>query len=171
MSPEGIIFPQANKNLVLTVKENETVRSSLYLSERRSAGHKEQCWNFVLPVFKKKTSKKYMNMCILLLKYINYPVFIATVTKVNTFRYATYPSGWFFVRSYVYGSTTESPMVLTARDKSVELKLLDRENWQYQLWSYSSGKLVNYATDLSIDVSCKCIFIYFSTFCHSLCLF
>lgn len=57
LSPEGIIFPQNNKGLVLTVKENEVVRSALYLSERRSSGHKEQCWNFVLPVFKKKTSK------------------------------------------------------------------------------------------------------------------
>lgn len=61
LSPEGIIFPQSNKNLVLTVKESETVRSTLYLSERRSTGHKEQCWNFVLPVFKKKTSKRFYN--------------------------------------------------------------------------------------------------------------
>lgn len=85
----------------------------------------------------------------------NFPFSLAAVTKINTFRYATYPSGWFFVRSYVNGSTTESPLVLTARDKSIQLQLLDRQNWQYQLWTYSSGKLINYANDLVIDVSCK----------------
>lgn len=80
---------------------------------------------------------------------------LATVTKINTFRYAAYPSGWFFIRSYVYGSTNESPLLLTAHEKSIELKSLDHKRWEHQLWSYSSGKLVNYATDLSIDVSCK----------------
>jgi hypothetical protein len=83
------------------------------------------------------------------------PLIVSTVTKINTFRYATYPSEWFFIRSYIQNSTTESPLVLTARESSVELTLLDRHNWQYQLWSYSSGKLINYATDLVIDVSCK----------------
>lgn len=78
------------------------------------------------------------------------------ITKINTFRYATYPSGWFFIRSFVSGSTTESPLVLTAKDeKSIKLTLLDREHWQHQLWTYSSGRLINYATDLSIDISCK----------------
>jgi hypothetical protein len=72
LSPEGIIFPQSNKNLVLTVKENETVRSSLYLSERRAAGHKEQSWNFVLPVFKKKTSEYYNFSLVIFLKLTHY---------------------------------------------------------------------------------------------------
>ncbi|KAI8059433.1 uncharacterized protein B0P05DRAFT_574919 [Gilbertella persicaria] len=130
LTPDGAIYLQVNKGLVLTVKENEAVRSKLYLSERKS-GHKEQCWNFVLPVFRKKTT---------------------TVTK-TTFRYATYPSDWFFIRSYHQNSTTESPLVLTAHEKSIELRLLDKENWHYQLWTFSSGKLINYATDLVIDVS------------------
>jgi hypothetical protein len=84
----------------------------------------------------------------------------STVSKVNTFRYATYPSGWFFIRSYVQKSTTESPLVLTATESSVDLTLLDRHNWQHQLWSYSSGKLTNYATDLVIDCNCKCILLW-----------
>ncbi|KAI8641464.1 hypothetical protein BD408DRAFT_368184, partial [Parasitella parasitica] len=135
LTPEGVIYLEASKKLVLTVKENEAVRSKLYLSERKP-GHKEQCWNFVLPVFKKKQATA------------------SAITKINTFRYATYPSGWFFIRSFVYGSTTESPLVLTAKnEKSIELNLLDREHWQSQLWSFSSGKLINYATDLVIDVS------------------
>ncbi|GAN11055.1 hypothetical protein MAM1_0460d10609, partial [Mucor ambiguus] len=135
LTPEGIIYLEVNRKFVLTVKESEAVRSKLYLSERK-VGHKEQCWNFVLPVFKKKQ------------------VASTAITKINTFRYATYPSGWFFIRSFVYGSTTESPLVLTAKDeKSIELSLLDREHWQRQLWTYSSGRLINYATDLVIDIS------------------
>ncbi|KAI8362668.1 hypothetical protein EDC96DRAFT_444829, partial [Choanephora cucurbitarum] len=131
LTPEGSIFIQANKNLVLTVKENETVRSKLYLSERKP-GHKEQCWNFVLPVFRKKQT--------------------TTVTK-TTIRYAAYPAGWFFIRSYCGNSTTEAPLVLTSHEKSITLSLLDKENWHQQLWTFSSGKLINYATDLAIDVS------------------
>ncbi|KAL9540180.1 hypothetical protein MBANPS3_009830, partial [Mucor bainieri] len=135
LTPEGVIYLEVNRKFVLTVKESEAVRSKLYLSERK-AEHKEQCWNFVLPVFKKKQTAS------------------TAITKINTFRYATYPSGWFFIRSFVSGSTTESPLVLTAKDeKSIELTLLNREHWQHQLWTYSSGRLINYATDLVIDIS------------------
>ncbi|RCI06379.1 hypothetical protein CU098_001837, partial [Rhizopus stolonifer] len=134
LTVEGSIHPESNKNLVLTVKENELVRSALFLSEKKTADHKGQCWNFVVPVFKKKTVT-------------------STVKKTSAFKLANYPSGWFFIRSHVQGSTTESPYVLTANEKSIELSLLDRENWQYQLWSYSEGKLVNYSTDLIIHVN------------------
>jgi hypothetical protein len=54
LTVEGSIHPESNKNLVLTVKENETVRSALFLSEKKAQDHKGQCWNFVVPVFKKK---------------------------------------------------------------------------------------------------------------------
>ena len=80
---------------------------------------------------------------------------LVTTTVKQSFKTAAYPSGWFFIRSHVKGSTTESPYVLTATEKSIELTLLDRENWQSQLWSYSNGQLINYATDLMIDVNCK----------------
>ncbi|CEG64814.1 hypothetical protein RMATCC62417_01723 [Rhizopus microsporus] len=132
LTVEGSIHPESNKGLVLTVKEDEMVRSSLYLAERKTCDNKGQCWNFVLPVFKKKQ---------------------VTTTVKQSFKTAAYPSGWFFIRSHVKGSTTESPYVLTATEKSIELTLLDRENWQSQLWSYSNGQLINYATDLMIDVN------------------
>ncbi|ORE01579.1 hypothetical protein BCV72DRAFT_309889, partial [Rhizopus microsporus var. microsporus] len=132
LTVEGSIHPESNKGLALTVKEDETVRSSLYLAERKTCDNKGQCWNFVLPVFKKKQ---------------------VTTTVKQSFKTAAYPSGWFFIRSHVKGSTTESPYVLTATEKSIELTLLDRENWQSQLWSYSNGQLINYATDLMIDVN------------------
>lgn len=57
LTVEGSIHPESNKNLVLTVKENETVRSALFLSEKKAHDHKGQCWNFVVPVFKKKQGK------------------------------------------------------------------------------------------------------------------
>ncbi|KAI7903616.1 uncharacterized protein BX663DRAFT_36301 [Cokeromyces recurvatus] len=129
LSADGVIFLEANKNLVLTVEENQTAHSKLYLSERKS-NLEEQRWNFVLPVFKKKQT-----------------------TTFDSFRYAIYPSGWFFIRSSIEGSTTESPLVLSAHENSIGLCLLDRQNWQPQLWTYSSGKLINYSTDLAIDVT------------------
>ncbi|EIE85897.1 hypothetical protein RO3G_10607 [Rhizopus delemar RA 99-880] len=133
LTVEGSIHPESNKNLILTVKENETVRSALFLSEKKAHDHKGQCWNFVVPVFKKKQVT-------------------STVKKTSSFKLASYPSGWFFIRSYLEGSTTESPYVLTATEKSIGLSLLDRENWQTQLWSYSDGKLISYSTDLVIHV-------------------
>ncbi|KAI9264751.1 hypothetical protein BY458DRAFT_490968 [Sporodiniella umbellata] len=123
LSAGSSIYSASNKNLVLTVKENELKRSALFLSEKKSSNAKGQCWNFVLPVF-----------------------------KPRKFTLAEFPSGWFFVRSYVKGSTTESPYVLTASEKSIELSLLDRDNWQSQLWSFTDGKLTNYSTDLVIHV-------------------
>jgi hypothetical protein len=83
----------------------------------------------------------------------------STVKKTSSFKLASYPSGWFFIRSYLEGSTTESPYVLTATEKSIGLSLLDRENWQAQLWSYSDGKLISYSTDLVIHVNCKFLLV------------
>ncbi|KAI9484111.1 MAG: hypothetical protein EXX96DRAFT_479103 [Benjaminiella poitrasii] len=151
LSSDGVIFLEASQTLALTVEANETVRSKLYLSERKP-GNNGQSWNFVLPVFKKKQSMSHKVIQNILYCILTSSSFhIATV--INTFRYATYPSGWFFIRSYAYGSTTESPLVLSARDNAVELSLLDRQNWHAQLWTFSSGKLINYSTDLVIDAS------------------
>ncbi|RCH77705.1 hypothetical protein CU097_000651, partial [Rhizopus azygosporus] len=79
LTVEGSIHPESNKGLVLTVKEDEMVRSSLYLAERKTCDNKGQCWNFVLPVFKKKQ---------------------VTTTVKQSFKTAAYPSGWFFIRSH-----------------------------------------------------------------------
>ncbi|KAI8971219.1 hypothetical protein BDB01DRAFT_508938 [Pilobolus umbonatus] len=135
LTNDGAIYPTTNKNLILCVNENETIRSALYLTDKKASLSKAQRWNFVLPVFKKKQ--------------------VSTVKKITTFRYAAYPSGWFFIRTMIAKSTTESPYVLTASDKSnsIDVCLLDRNEWQNQLWSFSSGKLINYGTDHSIDVS------------------
>lgn len=66
LTVEGSIHPESNKNLVLTVKENELVRSALFLSEKKTADHKGQCWNFVVPVFKKKTGNRIIHTTFLI---------------------------------------------------------------------------------------------------------
>jgi hypothetical protein len=68
--------------------------------------------------------------------------------------YAQYPSGWFFIRSFVGGSSTDSPLVLTAENNSshIILSKISKQDWQYQLWMYWNGVLINFATQLAIDV-------------------
>lgn len=68
--------------------------------------------------------------------------------------YAQYPSGWFFIRSFVGGSSTDAPLVLTAENNSshVILSKISKQDWQYQLWMYWNGVLINFATQLAIDV-------------------
>lgn len=62
LNMDGSIYVKAKKNFVLTVQENEKVKSRVYLSEQQPNGVKEQRWNFVLPVFKKKQCKYTSNL-------------------------------------------------------------------------------------------------------------
>ncbi|KAI9261552.1 hypothetical protein BDA99DRAFT_560413 [Phascolomyces articulosus] len=138
LTVEGFIHIQSNNGLVLS-SQTKSGKTSIYLADKLSVEHKEQRWNFVLPVFKKKSGSRAITST-------------STKTKVVSYRYAQYPSGWFFIRSLVRQSTKESPLVLTANGESVTMTALDKENWQSQLWSYSSGALVNYQSQLAIDV-------------------
>ena len=167
MTVEGYINVQSNASLVLAVKSNK-----LYLSDKKSVDHKEQRWNFVLPVFKKKSGTVFgTNTITQRLTDCTYKgsgtravtTTTTTKTKVVSYRYAQYPSGWFFIRSLVAKSTKESPIVLTADEKSstVTMTALNKEHWQAQLWTYSAGVLVNYSTKLAIDVKCMCLFVFF----------
>ncbi|OAD73706.1 carbohydrate-binding module family 13 protein [Phycomyces blakesleeanus NRRL 1555(-)] len=141
LTADGCIHIKSFGNLVLSVNANEKSKSNVFLATK-STDQKEQRWNFVLPVFKKKTTVR---------EVASTP----TVKKTITYRYAQYPTGWFFIRSFQTGSTKENPLVLTS-DKStqtIRLARLSRESWRYQLWSYSNGSLINYETDMAIDVS------------------
>lgn len=78
-----------------------------------------------------------------------------TVQKsVSYHHYAQYPSGWFFIRSFTNGSSTAAPLVLTADSASHHVSLLkiSKEEWRNQLWMYWNGVLINFATQLAIDV-------------------
>ncbi|KAI7861529.1 hypothetical protein BDF14DRAFT_1868106, partial [Spinellus fusiger] len=133
---DGTIFIKAKSSLVLSVKAHEKNKSNVFLTAK-SSDHKEQRWQFVLPVFKKKQITREVS-----------------TSKTVKYRYAQYPAGWFFIRSHHTSSTKESPLVLTAdkTSQSVHIVRLDRENWKTQLWTYSNGSLVNYATEFAIDV-------------------
>lgn len=81
-----------------------------------------------------------------------------TVQKsVSYHHYAQYPSGWFFIRSFVGGSSTEAPLVLTADSTThnVSLTKISTEHWRNQLWMYWNGVLINFATQLAMDVDSK----------------
>jgi hypothetical protein len=71
--------------------------------------------------------------------------------------YAQYPSGWFFIRSFVDSNTNEAPLVLTANSSSEALSLVkvSKDEWRYQLWMHWNGVLINFATQLAVDVSSK----------------
>jgi hypothetical protein len=81
-----------------------------------------------------------------------------TVQKsVQHHQFAQYPSGWFFIRSFVNGGATESPLVLSASNStdSLSLKEISKEEWRHQLWMNWNGVLINFATQLAIDVHSK----------------
>ncbi|KAI9494791.1 hypothetical protein BDB00DRAFT_871066 [Zychaea mexicana] len=140
LTVEGFIHIQSNGSLVLSTQV-KSGKVYTYLADKLSVEHKEQRWNFVLPVFKKKQGTRAITSSS-----------TKTKTKTVSYRYAQYPSGWFFIRSLVARSTKESPLVLTASESVLTMAALDKENWQTQLWSYSSGALVNYASQMAIDV-------------------
>ena len=52
LTVEGFIHVQSHGSLVLT---NQTSLGKISLADKLSVEHKEQRWNFVLPVFKKKS--------------------------------------------------------------------------------------------------------------------
>lgn len=157
LTAEGFIYVQSEANLVLAVFEG---KEHVSLQNKLSGDHKEQRWNFVLPVFKKKTREGKLDS---LLGSANNSVtsFLATVATSSSteakvsYRYAQYPASWFFIRSFVAGSTKENPFVLTAstESKTVTLKHLDRQEWRTQLWTYSSGVLINYASGLALSLN------------------
>ncbi|KAI8393507.1 uncharacterized protein BYT42DRAFT_507095 [Radiomyces spectabilis] len=136
LTPEGHIYVKSQPTLVLAIPEDESNQSRIYLAHKNME-HKQQQWNFVLPVFKKKIVN------------VAKPV----VTKTITYRYARYPTGWFMVRSFINGSTAEKPLVLTAVESRVRLMSVNFEQWQSQLWTYRNGALINFQTQLAVSVS------------------
>lgn len=71
--------------------------------------------------------------------------------------YAQYPSGWFFIRSFVDSKSNEAPLVLTAQSSGDALSLVkvSQDEWRYQLWMHWNGVLINFATQLAVDVNSK----------------
>ncbi|CEG67486.1 hypothetical protein RMATCC62417_03911 [Rhizopus microsporus] len=140
LSVEGFIHAKTHKDKVLAIDAQSGETANLVLASRKTPDHEEQRWNFVLPVFKQKSSS----------------VTETTVQKsVTHHHYAQYPSGWFFIRSFTSGSTNESPLVLTANvsGDSFTLSKISKEDWRYQLWMHWNGILINFATQLAIDVN------------------
>ncbi|KAI9019966.1 hypothetical protein CLU79DRAFT_704406, partial [Phycomyces nitens] len=60
LTADGCIHIKSFGNLVLSVNANEKNKSNVFLATK-SGEQKEQRWNFVLPVFKKKQSKSKVN--------------------------------------------------------------------------------------------------------------
>ncbi|KAI8644598.1 hypothetical protein BD408DRAFT_441591 [Parasitella parasitica] len=139
LTVEGFIHAKTHKNMVLAISNRKDTDSNVFLTDKKTPDHEEQRWNFVLPVFKQKSTTTTET----------------TVKKsVSYHHYAQYPSGWFFIRSFVGGSSTDAPLVLTAESNSshVVLSKISKQDWQYQLWMYWNGVLINFATQLAIDV-------------------
>ncbi|KAI9267080.1 hypothetical protein EDC94DRAFT_692320 [Helicostylum pulchrum] len=139
LSVEGYIHAKTEKKVVLAISGTMKNSLSLYLANKKTPDHEEQRWNFVLPVFKQKSAT----------------VAETTVQKsVSYHHYAQYPSGWFFIRSFAGGASSEFPLVLTASSSShnVSLTKISKEEWRYQLWMYWNGVLINFATQLAMDV-------------------
>ncbi|KAG0997133.1 hypothetical protein G6F28_003187 [Rhizopus arrhizus] len=139
LTVEGFIHSKTHKDLVLALDKEVSEKPSILLAKKKTPDHEEQRWNFVLPVFKQVSST----------------VKEKTVQKsVQHHQFAQYPSGWFFIRSFVNGGATESPLVLSASNStdSLSLKEISKEEWRYQLWMNWNGVLINFATQLAIDV-------------------
>jgi hypothetical protein len=164
LSIEGYIHAKTHKNIVLAISGSKKDEYAVYLSDKKTPDHEEQRWNFVLPVFKQKSSKfiSRINEFFFILT-LTYYIIIATVAEttvqksVSYHHYAQYPSGWFFIRSFVNGSSTSAPLVLTADSKSHDISLtkISKEEWRNQLWMYWNGVLINFATQLAIDTDSK----------------
>ncbi|KAI8997486.1 hypothetical protein BDB01DRAFT_735435 [Pilobolus umbonatus] len=138
LSVDGFIYPKSNSKVVLAISSSLLDSYNLALATRKTPDYEEQRWNFVLPVFKQKE---------------------ALVTKTEVKKtvvhhcYAQYPSSWFFIRSFIGGTTAEKPYVLTADGSShrIYLTRISKTNWRYQLWMYWNGVLINFATQKAID--------------------
>jgi hypothetical protein len=59
LSVEGYIHAKTHKDVVLAISGSKKSQYSVYLSNKKTPDHEEQRWNFVLPVFKQKSSKLY----------------------------------------------------------------------------------------------------------------
>ncbi|CAO3651459.1 unnamed protein product [Cunninghamella blakesleeana] len=146
LNMDGSIFVKANSKYVLTLREGEKESSKVFLSEQSPKGLKEQRWNFVIPQFKKKPAEKATTTT-------TTTVVKKTITTIH--RYVHYPRGWFFIRAYLPNDTLENPKVLTAdaNKQTVRVATLEREKWQTQLWTFVNGSVVNYETQLAINVN------------------
>ncbi|KAI8884081.1 carbohydrate-binding module family 13 protein [Backusella circina FSU 941] len=137
-SVEGYIYPKTEKDFVLAVDDNKTDRSNVFLAKKKISDHEEQLWNFILPVFKEKSAS-------------------GTVVKkpVISHHYAQYPSGWFFIRSFVNQDISEIPFVLTADSEgdAISLREISKELWRNQLWMYWNGVLINFQTQYAMHAN------------------
>ncbi|RCI07331.1 hypothetical protein CU098_005261 [Rhizopus stolonifer] len=139
LSVEGYIHNKNHKDVVLAVSStNKKDHLPVLLANKKTPDHSEQRWNFVLPVFKQVSTSVAET---------------SVQKKVYYHHYAQYPSGWFFIRSFV-GTSPESPFVLTADSvtEDIHLSQISKDNWRNQLWMYWNGVLINFATQLAIDV-------------------
>lgn len=59
LSAEGYIHAKTHKDVVLALSGTKKTSLSVYLADKKTPDHEEQRWNFVLPIFKQKSS-----MCI-----------------------------------------------------------------------------------------------------------
>ncbi|EIE89124.1 hypothetical protein RO3G_13835 [Rhizopus delemar RA 99-880] len=140
LSVEGYIHAKTHQTMVLALDKQVGDKPSVTLANKKTPDHEEQRWNFVLPVFKQKST---------------------TVTEKSVQKsvihhhYAQYPSGWFFIRSFVDSKSNEAPLVLTAQSSGDALSLVkvSQDEWRYQLWMHWNGVLINFATQLAVDVN------------------
>lgn len=57
LSVEGYIHAKTHKDVVLAISSSKSTDAKVYLANKKTPDHEEQRWNFVLPVFKQKSSK------------------------------------------------------------------------------------------------------------------
>ncbi|KAG1448366.1 hypothetical protein G6F56_008961 [Rhizopus delemar] len=137
LTVEGFIHAKTHEGMVLALDKNIGEKPTLALAHKKTPDHEEQRWNFVLPVFKHKSAS----------------VTEKTVQKSIVYhRFAQYPSGWFFIRSFE--GSKDKPLVLTASgtDDSLTLTEISQTEWRHQLWMHQNGGLINFASQLSLDV-------------------
>lgn len=56
LSIEGYIHAKTHTDVVLAISGNKKTQYSVHLFKKKTPDHEEQRWNFVLPVFKQKSS-------------------------------------------------------------------------------------------------------------------
>ena len=52
-----------HKDIVLALSSTKNDTLALRLSDKKTPDHEEQRWNFILPVFKQKSSKVFLAFC------------------------------------------------------------------------------------------------------------
>lgn len=63
LSVEGYIHAKTHKDVVLAISSSKSTNANVYLANKKTPDHEEQRWNFVLPVFKQKSSKCCVGLC------------------------------------------------------------------------------------------------------------